>query len=106
VQREIELGLAPGEAFERFGTRCELEELRGLAAVLIQAERFGAGVAKSLRLHADTWRLERQQRAEERAHRAAVLILFPMLICIFPAIFIVTLAPAVFQMANLFTGGR
>ena len=70
--------------------------------VLLQSERFGASVVKALRTHAESWRVERQQRAEEMAQKAAVKILFPTLFCIFPAIFIVLLGPAAFQMAKLF----
>jgi len=102
VLREMEMGASPGEAFRRFGERVKLDALRELAAVLVQAERFGASVSKSLRIHADSWRLERQQRAEEQAQKAAVKILFPMLLCIFPAIFLVTLGPAALQIAKMF----
>jgi tight adherence protein C len=103
VQREIQLGLSPGEAFKKLGERCDLEEVRDLAAVLLQSERFGAGVGRALRLHADSCRQERQQRAEEAAQKAAVKILFPTLLCIFPAIFIVLLGPAAYQIATLFS---
>jgi tight adherence protein C len=102
VQREMQLGQSAGEALRSFGQRCDLEEVRNLASVLLQSERFGAGVVKALRIHADTSRMERQQRAEEMAQKAAVKILFPTLLCIFPAIFIVILGPAAFQIATMF----
>jgi tight adherence protein C len=102
LQREIQLGLSVGAALKKWGERCGLEEIRELANVLIQSERYGASVTKSLRIHSESWRLERQQRAEELAQKAAVKILFPTLLCIFPAIFIVLLGPAAFQMAKLF----
>jgi tight adherence protein C len=101
--REIQLGLSPGAAIKKLGERCALDDVRELANVLLQSERFGASVVKSLRTHAESWRLERQQQAEEMAQKAAVKILFPTLLCIFPAIFIVLLGPAAFQMAKLFT---
>jgi tight adherence protein C len=103
VQREVQLGLSIGEAMKKFGDRCELEEVRNLAAVILQAERYGAGSVKALRQHAESCRVERQQCAEERAQKAAVKILFPTLLCIFPAIFIVILGPAAYQIAAAFS---
>jgi len=103
VQREVQLGLSVGEAMKKFGERCELEEVRNLAAVILQSERFGAGSVKALRQHSDSCRLERQQKAEEKAQKAAVKILFPTLLCIFPAIFIVILGPAAYQIADAFS---
>jgi tight adherence protein C len=102
VQREILLGLSPGEAMRRLATRCDIEEVRSLAAVLLQSERFGASTSKALRVQADQLRLKRHQRAEERAQRAAVLILFPTLLCIFPAVFLVFLGPAVWRILDMF----
>jgi tight adherence protein C len=102
VQREILLGLSPGEAMRRFAVRSDLEEVRRLAAVLLQSERFGASTTKALRIQADQLRLKRHQRAEERAQRAAVLILFPTLLCIFPAVFLVFLGPAVSRILDMF----
>ncbi len=106
VQREIQLGLSAGEAVRKFGDRCGLDEVRALAAVLMQSERFGASVAKAVRVHSDTCRFDRQQRAEEMAQKAAVKILFPTLLCIFPAIFIVILGPAAYQIATMFSGPK
>jgi tight adherence protein C len=97
VQREIQLGHSPGEALQKMGVRTDLEEIRGLASVIAQAERFGASLVKSLRVHAETLRLKRQQRAEEMAQKAAVKVLFPTLLFIFPAVFVVILGPAAFQ---------
>jgi len=103
LQREIQLGLSVGDALKKLGERCGLDEVRELANVMLQSERFGASVTKSLRIHSESWRLERQQGAEELAQKAAVKILFPTLLCIFPAIFIVLLGPAAFQMSKLFS---
>src|SRR5205085_7860778 len=97
AQREMQMGLSAGEALQKLAVRCDLEELRDLANVLLQTERFGGGAAKSLRTFAETWRQQRQQQLEERAQKAAVKILFPTLLCIFPAVFIVTLGPAAHQ---------
>jgi tight adherence protein C len=76
--------------------------VRDLASMILQSEKYGASVAKTFRTYADSYRVERQQRAEEMAQKAAVKILFPTLLFIFPAIFIVLLGPAAFQMAKIF----
>jgi tight adherence protein C len=102
VQQEILLGLSGGEALRKFAGRCGLPDVRDLSLVLLQSERYGAGLTKALRGFADNVRLQRQQRAEERAHKAGVKILFPTLLCIFPAIFIVLLGPAALQLSRLF----
>ncbi len=102
VQREIQLGRSPGESLKQLGYRTDLEEIRSLASVITQAERFGASLVKSLRVHADTLRLRRQQHAEELAQKATVKVLFPTLLFIFPAVFVVILGPAVFQVLRLF----
>lgn len=102
VQREVQLGLSVGEAFRAFGDRCGIAEARDLSAALLQSEKYGASVGKALRSYADTARQDRQLWAEEVAQKAAVKIIFPMLLCIFPAIFIVLLGPAAMQMSKLF----
>jgi tight adherence protein C len=102
MQREIQLGLSAGEALKKMAERTGLNEVRDLASVWLQSERFGASMVKALRVHAEAGRQERQQQIEEQAQKAAVKILFPTLLCIFPAIFIVLLGPAAFQMAGLF----
>jgi tight adherence protein C len=101
IQREMQMGLSAGDAMKKFADRCGLDEIRDLASVLLQSERYGAGVVKALRIYADTARQERQQRAEEMAQKATVKILFPMLLCIFPTIFIVILGPAAYQIAGM-----
>ena len=102
VQREVQLGRSPGEALLHLGTRTDLEEIRNLASVITQAERYGASLVKSLRVHAEILRLKRHQRAEEMAQKAAIKIMFPTLLFIFPTVFVVVLAPAVFRFMNFF----
>jgi tight adherence protein C len=84
------------------GQRLDLEELRSLASVIIQADRFGASLARALRVHAETLREKRQQRAEEMAQKAATKLLFPTVLFILPAVFVVVLAPAVIQLTRVF----
>src|SRR5262249_42379439 len=103
VDREIQLGRSAGESLHQMGPGTALEEVRPLASVITQAEKCGASLVKSLRVHADMLRLKRQQRAEELAQKAAIKILFPTLLFIFPAVFVVILGPAAFQIVDLFT---
>jgi tight adherence protein C len=102
AEREVQLGRTTGDALRQFAERCDLEEIRSLAAVIAQAERFGASLAKALRVHADTLREKRLQYAEERAQKAVVKILFPTLFCIFPGIYLVVLGPAAIQIVDMF----
>lgn len=103
VQREVHLGRSEGEALRQFGDRADLEEVRGLAAVITQAERFGAGLVKSLRVHAETLRNKRLQHAEEMAQKAAIKLLFPTVLCILPGVFIIILGPAMIQIFEMFS---
>ncbi|MFO0900577.1 MAG: type II secretion system F family protein [Pirellulales bacterium] len=102
VQREIELGAPPEKALRGFAERTGLEGLRSLATVVHQSRRYGTGIAEALRVHSDMLRMQREQRAEELAQKAAVKILFPTLVCIFPAIFIVLAGPAAIQIQERF----
>src|SRR5262249_57055021 len=102
VLREVQLGLSTGEALRQFGERSDLEEVRGLASVITQSERFGASLVKALRVHAETLRTKRLQYAEEMAQKAATKVLFPTVLFILPALFIVILGPAVIQILAIF----
>jgi len=102
VQREVQLGLTSGEALKKMGERSDLEEVRSLASVILQSERLGASLVKSLRVHAESLRLKRYQRAEEKAAVAATKVLFPTLLFILPAVFVVVLGPAAFHLIETF----
>ena len=97
AERQMQMGRSAAEAIRGIADRFDLEELRGMASVVKQAERVGSSVATALEVFAETLRLKRQQRAEEMAAKAAVKMLFPTLLCIFPAIFVVILGPAAIQ---------
>jgi tight adherence protein C len=101
VQREIQLGRSTGEALHQFAERCDLEEVRSLASVVSQSERFGASLVKALRVHAESLRTKRMQYAEELAQKASIKMLFPTIFFIFPGIFIVILGPAAFQIIEM-----
>lgn len=100
VDRSMQLNMPSGAALMQFGRRCNLEEIRRLAAVVTEAERLGGSMGRTLRIHAETLREQRSQRAEEMAQKAAVKVLFPTVALIFPAMFIVILGPAGIQIAR------
>ena len=102
VQREVQLGLTSGEALKKMGERSDLEEVRSLASVILQSERLGASLVKSLRVHSESLRHKRYQHAEEKAAVAATKVLFPTLLFILPAVFVVVLGPAAFHLIEMF----
>ena len=97
VERETQMGVTSGVALRRFAERFDLEELRSLASVIQQAEKFGASIKQALRVHAEDLRVKRFQMAEEKAQKASVKLLIPTLFFIFPALYVVILGPAVFD---------
>jgi tight adherence protein C len=101
VQREVQLGRSPGEAMRHFAERADLEEIRGLASVIVQTERYGASLVKALRVHAETLRIKRLQYAEEMAQKAATKIVFPTILFILPCIFVIILGPALVQITEM-----
>ena len=103
LDREIQMGQSTGGALRQLADRFDLAELRSLASVVIQAEKFGASVNRALRVHADSLRQKRQQRAEELAHKAATKLLFPTVMLILPVMFIVLLGPAAYQIIEVFS---
>jgi tight adherence protein C len=100
VEREIQLGCSSGEAIKRFAQRYDLAELRSLASVILQAEKFGSSVTQALRVHAEELRRKRFQAAEEQAQKASVKLLLPTILFIFPALYVVLLGPAVFDIVK------
>lgn len=102
VDREIQLGRPTSEALTNFARRCDMDEVLSLASVIGQSERFGASLVKSLRSHSETLRHKRRQSAEEKAQKAATKILIPTLLFIFPAVFVILLAPAAYQVTAMF----
>ena len=105
VERQIQMGRSTGEAVRELAKRFDLEELRSMASVIIQAEKIGSSVVTALEVFAETLRLRRHQRAEEMAYKATVKMLFPTLFFIFPAIFIVILGPAAIQIYKVLIQG-
>ena len=97
ISSEIRAGLTRATALRNFAGRTGVEEARALCAVLIQSDRLGTSIAQALRVHAQSMRTRRRQRAEENARKTAVKLLFPLVFCIFPALLVVILAPAMIQ---------
>jgi len=98
VHLEIQAGKPRLDALRNLSERTGVKEIRSLVAKLIQSEKFGTSIAKALRVHADTIREKRKQTAEEKAGKTAVKMLFPLIFCIFPALFVAILGPAAIQM--------
>jgi tight adherence protein C len=92
---ETRVGLSRQEALKNLGTRTGNSSFQSLAAMLIQADRFGTSIANALRIHADSMRVKRQHAAEEMAAKASVKMSFPLVLFIFPATFIVLAGPTV-----------
>jgi tight adherence protein C len=95
---ETRVGLSRMDALRNLGARTDNAALKSLAAMLIQADRFGTSIASALRIHADTLRQNRQHAAEEMAAKASVKMTFPLVLFVFPATFIVLAGPTVIKM--------
>ena len=93
INLELKAGKRRIEALRNLGERTGVEDLRKLVAVLIQADRFGTGVAQSLRAHADFMRVQARQVAEEKAAKLGVKLIFPIFFCILPSLFVITVGP-------------
>jgi tight adherence protein C len=97
VTLELKAGKRRVEALRNLGERTGVDDLKKLVAVLIQADRFGTGVAQSLRAHADFMRVQARQVAEEKAAKLGVKLIFPIFFCILPSLFVVTVGPVVMK---------
>jgi tight adherence protein C len=103
VLAEIQIGKSRGAAFSSLASRTKVPEIRTFVTALVQADRLGLPIGSVLREQSIQMRLVRRQRAEEKAQKVPVKILFPMLLCIFPALFIVIIGPGAIQMINTFS---
>jgi len=101
VNREILAGKPRPEALRALAERTGAEEVRSFAAMLVQTDRLGTSLARSLRVHAESLRTRRRQRAEEAAARTTIKLVFPLVFLLFPALFIVVLGPAVLHVARV-----
>jgi tight adherence protein C len=94
VVLEQRAGRPRADAWRHFAERCDVDSVRNLVSVLIQSEQFGTSIAKTLRVHSDTLRTQRRQKVEEQAAKTTVKLVFPLVLFIFPSIFVVAVGPA------------
>jgi tight adherence protein C len=102
--QEVQLGRTRNEAMRNLADRTNVPELRAFVLAMVQADIFGVSVANVLRVQAKDMRVKRRQLAEERAMKVPIKVLFPVLFCIFPALFVVILGPAIMRIVNVFAG--
>ena len=102
INIEVRAGKPRIEAFKNFASRTKVPDVRSLVAMLVQTDKFGTSIAQALRTHAETARTKRRQRAEERAAKVGVKLVFPLVLFLFPALYVVILGPAVIQFLRVF----
>jgi len=98
---ELRAGKSRRDALKNFGFRTDLEEVISLMTLLIQTDRFGTSIAQALRVYSETMRTQRYQRAEEMAAKLPVKLVLPLILCIFPSLFVVILGPAIIQVVRV-----
>jgi tight adherence protein C len=103
---QSQMGRPRKDVLRDLGTRTGVEDMRSVAAVVIQAEKFGSSIGTALRVLSDTMRLKRRQLAEERAAKTAVKIMIPLVLFIFPGVFVVLVGPAGIQIAKTMMSGH
>ncbi|HVF68168.1 MAG TPA: type II secretion system F family protein [Pyrinomonadaceae bacterium] len=99
---EIRVGRERDEALRNLAERTGVDDLKSLVAMLIQADRFGTSITKAVRVYADSLRTKRRQRAEQAAQKAAVKLLMPLALFLFPTLFIIILGPAALNLTDSF----
>jgi tight adherence protein C len=102
VVLEQRAGRPRADCWKHLAERTDVDVLRNLVTVLIQSEQFGTSIAKTLRVHSDTLRTQRIQKVEEMAAKTTVKLVFPLVLFIFPSLFLVVLGPAFIQMSDQF----
>lgn len=101
VNLELRAGHARADALRNLADRTGVEDLGSLVTMLIQTDKFGTSVSQSLRVYSETLRTKRRQRAEEAAAKTGVKMVFPLVLCIFPAVWIVTIGPAAIKFVQV-----
>jgi tight adherence protein C len=103
VNLEMRAGTPRDEALKNLAERTGLSDMKSLVGMLIQTDRFGTSVADALRVHSETMRTKRRQRAEEAAAKTTIKLVFPLVLFVFPAMFVVVLGPSVIAIYRMFT---
>jgi tight adherence protein C len=101
INLELRAGKARAEALRNLADRTGVDDVASLVAMLVQTDKFGTSVAQSLRVHSETLRTKRRQRAEEAAAKTGVKMVFPLVFCIFPAVWVVTIGPAAIKFIQI-----
>ena len=101
INLELRAGKPRSEALRNLADRTGVDDLSSLVTMLIQTDKFGTSVAQALRVYSDTLRTKRRQRAEEAAAKTGVKMVFPLVLCIFPSIWIVTIGPAAIKFVTV-----
>ncbi len=99
---EVQAGSSRADAMRALDTRIDVVEVRSFVLAILQADTFGISIGRVLRSQAEEMRIKRRQLAQERAQKAPVKMLIPMVFCIFPALFTVVLGPAMIRIMNNF----
>jgi tight adherence protein C len=97
---QLQMGRARHQVLQELGTRSGVDDLKSLSSILIQADKFGSSIAQALRVQSDSMRTRRKQIAEEKAAKTAVKLIFPLVLFIFPGIFVVLVGPAAITMVR------
>ena len=103
LNTETRAGKPRVEALKNFAKRTQVDDVRALVAMLVQTDRFGTSVAQALRTHAEESRVKRRQRAEERAAKLSVKLIFPLVFLLLPAFFVVAVGPGIIKFVDLFS---
>jgi tight adherence protein C len=103
VNLEMRAGTPRDEALKNLAERTGLNDIRALVNMMIQTDRFGTSVADALRVHSDTMRTKRRQRAEEAAAKTTIKLVFPLVLFVFPAMFVVVIGPSALAIYRTFS---
>jgi len=103
INIETRAGKPRLEALKNFSRRTQVDDARALVTMLVQTDRFGTSVAQALRTHAEESRIKRRQRAEEKAAKLSVKLIFPLVFFLLPAFFVVVVGPALIKFVEFFS---
>jgi tight adherence protein C len=101
---ELRAGKLRRDALRNLAMRCDSEDVQGFATLLIQTEKFGTNIAQAMRVQADSMRVRRAQKVEQKAATLAIKILFPTILLIFPSLFLVLMGPALIAAFRVWKG--